>query len=174
MTTDKKIEITKNIFEIAAILLAAIFFIYKILGGWLLVNVAIGIELERMHIPNHPNLDYLAITLNIDKKDSGSVVLEDVRVRITDPENGEEIAISSFFGIEKLEYTPISNKWALNRELKNQRLTPGTSTELSAFFKVPRSKPVLVDVSLISIRDFSASKNQIRATKVSLPVAKLN
>lgn len=103
MAYSEIINNTKNILEIVAISMAAIFFIYKLLGWWLFVNVAV--EPERTSIPKNIPFDYLAITLNIEKKDTGSVVLESVIVRVSDLINGDKIAILPLAGIGKLEYT---------------------------------------------------------------------
>lgn len=174
LTYSEKTEVTKNIFEIAAIGAAAIFFVYKILGGWLLVNVAVTVELDRQPDPINDKKDYIAVTLKIEKKNAGSVVLDSVRARFLDLKNKKEIGIISLEGVRKLEYTQKPDEWLSHRENLKQRLTPGTTTQLSGIIAVPRNIPILVDVSLVSRRDFSSSKNQIRATEISLPKAKTN
>ena len=159
----------KDMVEILAIAAAAIFFAYKVLSGWLFVNVAICIDLDRKQVPNDPSMEYLAIMLNIEKKQTGSVILKNVRARVTSINGKEEFALINLEGIEKLKYEQEPSSWGLHEEGLKQRLTPGTTTQLSGLARVPKEKPVLVDVSMISRGDFHISDNQIRATKISLP-----
>ena len=181
-TGAKKIERIKGLLETVAIILAAFFFIYKVFGGWLLVNVAINLDLERNYVPNDSSKDYLAITLNIEKKDTGSVVLDKVRARVTDISGRKLFDIISLSGVEKLEYDQDDKSWILDKTKLNQRLAPGTTTQLSGLVEIPTEIPVLVDVSLVSKPDFGfkiikkdfglIKNNQIRATKISLPKSK--
>ena len=171
-TCTKNIEVIKACIEILAFACAALFFIYKVFGGWFLVNVAINLDLERNYVPNDSSQDYLAITLNIEKKDTGSVVLDKVRARVTDISGREVIDLIPLSGIEKLEYDQDDKSWVLNTKKLKQRLTPGTTTQLSGLVEIPTGIPVLVDVSLVSKQDFAPNKNQIRATKISLPKSK--
>ena len=139
-----------------------------------MVNVAIGVELDRQPNPMNDKKDYIAVTLKIEKKDYGSVVLENVRARFFDLKNQKEIAIIPLEGVGKLEYTQKPDEWLEHHDNIKQRLTPGTTTQLSGIIDVPKNIPVLVDVYLVSKRDFSSSKNQIRATEISLPKAETN
>lgn len=70
----------ESIGKITGFFLAACFFIYKLFTGWLIINLEVGIEAER--IKYNDISDHLAIHIKLSKGSTDSVWLKDIEVKV--------------------------------------------------------------------------------------------
>src|SRR5687768_14696107 len=81
-----KIERSKNIIEILAITAGALFFAFKILDGWMGVSLTIEMKAERIASTN--NQDIIAVQVDLEKGDIGTIGLYDAEIRAVFPDDG--------------------------------------------------------------------------------------
>src|SRR5438128_2685602 len=79
-------EVIRHLAEAAAILVAAGYFLYRLWRGYFIQNMAISVRcLRKTSTGTNTNEDYLAVTVNVAKRDRGSVDLQDAKVRVSWP-----------------------------------------------------------------------------------------
>lgn len=153
--------------KIATIIAGGLFFTWKLVTGWLIINLKLSVALDRETIDNGEN--YLAIVINLEKGSNDSVWLKDITAKVR-TEN-QEIKIVRFDNElrwllaeeEKINWNEVHPKG------KRLMLSPGETLQISSFAVVPRNEPVLVDVAVFGTRKFWRPGFQWRATAVSLP-----
>lgn len=163
----------KAIVELLAYAGAAAFFLYKAVTGYLIVNVALSVKVERVKFTDSE--DYLSIATTIKKGPNGSLVLHDCRARVND---GTDVTFQS---IRRLSYAsdPESNVKQIIFDKRSEsypllRLTPLEEATFSAFLKVPHGKPCVVEVAVLGILTGGTRVGQWRTSMVSLPLSEEN
>ncbi|MCF0065109.1 hypothetical protein MUK70_06410 [Dyadobacter chenwenxiniae] len=150
----KEIE---QLFKVLALYAAFCFFVYKLITGWLIINLKIKLDQNRTHIDK--SFDYLAISLNIEKGPTDSVWLKDIqlKVRSFDQQGSElESKIIRPIGFQRSEIN-LSDQNAIWTEQKENRLmtiSPGEATSFSAFTTVARECVISVEVLILGTRPF--------------------
>jgi len=171
-TTRNVLENIKLVAEIAAYASAASFFVWKLRGGYLIVNAAVGIDVQR--VKHNDTSDYLAISAKLIKRGIGSLVLHDARARLTCAGQVTELALA---GYERLAYRYDEANPPRARVLFNQQsdsvpflfLTPDEEATFSTYAKIPNSEPCLVEVVFSGTRVRRKRIGQWRSSLVSLP-----
>jgi hypothetical protein len=67
--------------EILAYFFAFLFFLFKVVSGYFVANLSVGIECSRQSDPADKMTDLLTVTLTLSKGDLGSVQIHDIQVR---------------------------------------------------------------------------------------------
>jgi hypothetical protein len=160
------------LFTKAALIAGAGFFLWKVVAGWLVVNVEISIETIRQ--PETAEEDLLAFKITFKKGNTDTLQIKDIQARVSYQHNGEEKEI-----IEKF---PEINKFSVNDEdvinwekpdaTKKISLSPNESFHFGRFVKVPSGVPVIVESVLHGTRTLWWSGFQWRASVASLPCKK--
>ena len=77
----------ESILKIIALVGAALFFLWKAFTGWLIVNLEITIDIIRQTKVYEPGMDFLNITLNLQKGSTDALWLKNIAVRLKDTNN---------------------------------------------------------------------------------------
>lgn len=160
--------IIKNWLEIAGLLLAGGFIVWKILVGWFAANLNLSISSER--VAKDEENDFLAITVTLDKGTTDSVKLKDVSLHISvegQKDRMERIGIAhlSTEG-DQLGWPTDGN--APKEALPKYLLAQGESLQLAKAYDVPSHLPVTVEAAVLAKRAFYKPM-QWRAVHISLP-----
>ena len=79
---------TDGVVRIVAMIAAGVFFAWKLLTGWLFINLRVELKLER--IQKDDAFDHFAIALLLEKGPTDSVWLKHIEARITSPMDPKE------------------------------------------------------------------------------------
>lgn len=161
-----------NWVKIVALLAAGVFFAWKVLTGWLFVNLTVGLKLER--IQKDDVTDYFAITLSLEKGSTDSVWLKHIEVRITSSIAPKEQRIDMTDETRRLHVHSKRLVWdQVESEGRGIALSPGESTTIARFAEIPSQCPAHVEVVIFGDRTFWRKTGfQWRASAVSLPIGK--
>jgi len=165
-------EEVKNVLTIIAAFSAAVFFIWQIVAGWLVVNVEVSIVTERQTKSNEE--DWLAFKLVFKKGKTDTLQIKDIKARVI-TQDGSVVpgGLFSFDEIHKLSATNNIVDWSkLNEDARNISLSPEESFHLGRFLKVPVDEPLIIEMVLHGTRTMWGRGFQWRASAVSLPVKK--
>jgi hypothetical protein len=171
----------KAIAETAALVCAGLFFGYKFLSGYLLMNLSLSVTTCR-HMRNETT-DILVVALKLTKGDRGSTDLHDAKVRVscTGGETISEVvgADRRTFQTQKLGNSDrrVIDFSSRSAKVPLIRLTPGEETTFSAHFEVPRELICTVEAAVLGSRPrwpairwlFDERIGQWRASVVSPP-----
>jgi hypothetical protein len=168
------LEVAKTIAETAAYVAGFLFFVYKALTGYLIVNVSVSGTTDRARATEKE--DNLTISATLKKGKNGSVDLHDARARVSyETTEGTRAKEVSFIGIERLSF----NSGSAERKLINftkpsvsnsfLRLAPEEEATFSGVTRVPCSATCVIEVAFIGKRSWSWKVGQWRTSLVSLP-----
>ena len=101
----KALELTSRIF---VFLSAGAFFLYKVRSGFHFVNASIDIDIQRPGDPAGGD-DYLAISVNLSRGDSGTLVLHNLFVRIKTKDGADLLKGEKVSGLERLDSKALRN-----------------------------------------------------------------
>jgi hypothetical protein len=183
----KRVEITKDCFEIAAYLAALVFFLYKALSGYFIVNMSIKVSTERKRKPEADGTDYLGVNVEVKKGERGTVRLHDAKVRLRSAVRNA--ILSGPVDLNTIERTNCSDPmpdlpnlpsrpsidWTrVSSDAPRLNLPPGDETQLCAFFEIDTKEPCMIELvilaQLTSFGVFNPQRfGQWRASCVSLP-----
>lgn len=152
--------------KILALILAAVFFAWKICVGWFAANLDLSISSER--VARDEENDFLAITVTLDKGTTDSVKLKDVSLRLTVEGKNEHI---ERIGFERLPTEGDRLRWPTDGTSPTDPLyllAQGESLQLAKAYEVPSQIPATVEVAVLAKRAFYKSF-QWRAFHISLP-----
>ncbi len=169
----------ESFFKVVALGGAACFFLYKLMAGWFIINMVMGIRTERAPVENTAS-DHLAVTVTLDKGSTDSLHIQDIKVRIA--ELGKDAASPQFrevpiSGFKRLAESSDGGAalWADSGSPATIAISPGEKAEFATYAQVPHDKAVLVEVVVLGDRFLSRAwngfSNQWRASAVSLPPA---
>jgi hypothetical protein len=152
------------------------FFVWKLRGGYLIVNAAVDIHVQRVKC--NETSDYLAVSAKLIKRGIGSLVLHDARARLTCSGQVTELALA---GHERLAYrydeaNPPRAKVLFNQQSESVPflfLTPDEEATFSTYATIPNSEPCLIEVVFSGTRVRRKRIGQWRSSLVSLPHTQL-
>jgi hypothetical protein len=166
-------ETLKTAAEAFAFASAGGFFLYKLISGYLVVNLDLSLTCER-RCSGSRQIDYLAVTAVVKKGDRGAVILHDARARISVPAPGEE-HLKKLSSIVRLSFKKsegileLLEKQSKKSPLLN--LSAGEQTTFSTFFRVLADQPFMVEVTVLGNWPWHPKTvYQWRASQVSLPI----
>lgn len=171
-----------KIFQVLVIVFAFEFFVYKLLTGWLISNLNVKIEAERMW--SEELKDHLAVKLILTKGGIDSVWLKKIHLKVSEvisDDRSKNICINE---IEPLNYEKRSLKdpndlW--NGPVKSRyTISLGEEACFSAYQPVDSGKVIAIEVLVLGTRffygieSFSSTEMSIqwRSSVIVLPVKK--
>lgn len=180
---DHDLEKLETLFKIVALFAAFYFFSYKLITGWLIINLSIKLETERQH--KDETTDHLIIHVFLSKGHTDSVWMSDLMVQVSEYEqlfnerNGAGAStltgrtLVNAVGTDRIallgdELVPEDSSRSLN-------ISPGEETRFSAYAQVQRSSIVALEVVVFGKRPFYNIQNftndpiQWKASLVVLP-----
>lgn len=146
--------------KILAYLGAASFFIYKAVTGYFIVNLSLSASCERKRTSN-ANLDNILLNVTLNKGDRSSLVLYDMKAKVSYARIEE---ILTFSGINRLSFNEEKSSEVVKRTIEFNRLSKFPFLRLSAgeqtsfallIENVPTDQICRVDVAVL------AKKNSI-------------
>jgi len=153
----------------AAVLAGAGFFLWKVMAGWLVVNLEIYIETERQEETDKEDL--LAFKLIFKKGNTDTLQIKDIQARVRLEDEKRIVRVFEFSEIHKLKANNSKVDWNnFNADRKNISLSPGESVHFGRFVRVPVGAPVIVEAVLHGTRTLWGRGFQWRASCTSLPV----
>lgn len=176
------LETFKNIFTIIGFLVASCFFIYKILTGWLIINLNINIDQERIHLDE--GNDHLVIHILLAKGQTDSLWLKDIVIKVIEMDTpvkevdlhqgSGKFEIIRPVGIERIR---TGNYWQPEGKDRLLTISPSEETRFSAYIQVNKLSIVVLEVVVLGTRPFYNIENenendfiQWKASKIVLPV----
>ncbi len=140
-------EYTETHLKELLVIAAAGFFLWKVLAGWLVVNVQISIEAERQVGPNKQ--DWLAFKILLKKGNIDTLQIKDIQARVKYEENSLPVTKEfQFDEIHKLIAKEDNVVWGELHTSKNISLSPGESFHLGRYLEVPTGVPVIIEAVL--------------------------
>ena len=166
------LEVTKNIAEILGFLGGFIFFVYKVITGYLIVNV--GITAKGKRSKSTETTDYLSVAVTIKKGAHASLILHDARALFSWEGGNNEVEL---IGIHRLSFktvkkeitkkTAVFNK--LSKSVPFLRLTTDEEATFSGMTEVPKGKPCTIQVVVLGMRHGGSKVGQWRTSLIVLP-----
>jgi hypothetical protein len=159
----------KNCGEGVGFIGAGLFFFYKFISGYLLINMSISVEFKRRNL-SVGDEEMLVITTKLKKGDQGAVLLHDAQARVS---YSDKSFIVPFSDIERLSFSHQSNPsrqaiaWSRSKKAPFIRMSPGEETEFSSTCRVPKQALCKVEVVILGHRPTSGKFGQWRASCVS-------
>ena len=177
MPVPEWLEIAKTATEVAAFSGATMFFGYKAVTGYLIVNVSLSARANRVRAD--ADWDHLAVAATIEKGSSGSLELHEAKARVSWTGTAEE---HSLVGIERLSYVTDPNPphrkrltfGGVSRSRPVLRLAPGEHATFSAALKVPQSEVCMIEVAVTGRLTSGWKQGQWRTSIVALPIRSSN
>lgn len=155
--------------KVAALVGAGIFFVWKLLTGWLIINLKVSIKLDRL--PKSRNADHLAITVLFEKGSTDSIWLQSVSARVKWPGHTDPKPIDMS---EEFRWLIVDQKgigWDQHRDGYGPiALSPGEAMSVARAATVPADVPLEVEVAAYGKRTFWPRGFLWRTSAVSLPV----
>lgn len=155
--------------KVAGILAAALFFLWKLFTGWLIINLQVSLDLKRQRYDERN--DILAIQLNLKKGATDTLWIQDISLRVAPEDSTFKPIIIEFPELTQLAVAENKLIWdALSPKAKKLTLSPDESLQFGRAVPVPRDMPALVEVAVFGNRTFWSTGFQWRASGVSLPI----
>ena len=166
-----------KIFQILLIVVGSQFFVYKLLTGWLISNLNVKIEPQRLYFDNQR--DHLGIKLTLTKGSIDSVWIEKILIRVSQFTADSPTKIEYFGDIEPINYHKRDvgvNFWQ-GSQIGLYTLSIGEETSFSGYLTVTSGYIVLVETLVLGTRlfygieSFNKTKKYIqwRSSAVVLP-----
>jgi hypothetical protein len=163
--------------KVFALVSAGLFFSWKLIAGWLIINLSLAVSTQRQYLDEQH--DVLAITLTLDKGPTDTLRLSSVSVRVApDPPAPSSTAQTvTFSEVRELQVDSDGNViWPEPETPRSKKkvitLSPGERTQFARSILVSRDVPYLVEASVTGWRHFWWRYFQWRASAVSLPTEK--
>ncbi|MFN3849402.1 MAG: hypothetical protein ACK4NY_08245 [Spirosomataceae bacterium] len=158
-----------DILKTIGLVAAGCYFLWKVIAGWLVINLEIAIETERQE--ETPELDLLAFKILFKKGNTDTLNIKDIQARVYG-EGVEKPEVFEFSEITKLALSNHKITWSDNPKGTKISLSPSESLHLGRFTRVLAKKPVIVEAVIHGTRRFWGIGFQWRASVVSLPPKK--
>ena len=168
-------EDAKAIAETIALVSAAAFFIYKVVAGYLYVELSLAVSTTRTHLDSE--IDLLVISAKLKKGSRGSVRLHDAQAKIT---YDKMVKYIPFLGIHRLSYVSgllsSTDRKTINWDKSSKsspllRLPPNEETEFSCHIQVPRTAVCDIEIAILGQVRSWFGIGQWKASHVSAPMA---
>jgi hypothetical protein len=158
-----KPEDYKNIAEAVALVMAALFFLFKLISGYLVSNLTLSLTAKRVKHPTEPGMALLAVDLTLTKGDRESALLKNVTITVTpvgEPAERKPLASPSIEGLKRMI-----------------RLAAGEGTQFSEVWNIPIDSVCHIEAAVDARVGFMPSVVPLeahwKASAVSLPSAQL-
>jgi hypothetical protein len=167
-----------DILKVAGATVTLLFFGYKLLTGWLIINLNVDLEAERK--PLDDTTDHLSLSVKLEKGGTDSVWMKIVELRVSQlveeggvfkAENSKTIRA---FGTKKTKSTIKEAGWG-DELPEAYTISPDESTVFGAYTVIESKKPYLIEVMILGTRPFYGIESrqgkpiQWRASKIVLP-----
>ena len=150
-------------------LTAAVFFLWKLFTGWLIINLQVSIDLKRQSYDGEN--DILAVQINLKKGSTDTLWIRDISLRVTPQWPADKPTVITFAELTQLAIVNKKLDWeAACPEAKNITLSPDESVQFARAILVPRNRPALVEAAVFGDRTFWSKGFQWRASAVALPI----
>lgn len=154
-----------------AIIATAGFFGWKIIAGWLIVNLEIAIETSRQ-FKDETN-DWLGINLLLKKGNTDALWLKDIAVKIYAYDGKPVNQIIRFEEFHSLTISDKKIDWDTpSKDKRNYTIAPGEIFRFGKIEAVPSGIPLIIEAAVFGKRAFWPKGFQWRASCTSLPVKK--
>lgn len=129
-----KPEDYKNIAEAVALVMAALFFLFKLVSGYLVSNLTLSVTCRRAKHPRNPGQELLAVDLTLTKGDRESALLKKITITVTPQGKAAEAKQLQGLGIKG--------------KSRMIRLAAGEGTQFSEVWFIPRDSVCSVEVAV--------------------------
>lgn len=144
-----------TIAQILGFLGAFVFFIYKVITGYFMVNVGISARGERSNATD--TTDHLFVAVTIKKGSHASLMLHDARARFGWDGGSKEVEL---IGIHRLSFKTVQDGITrkcvtfdkLSKSAPLLRFTTDEEATFSGMTEVPCNKPCSIEVVILGIR----------------------
>ena len=165
-------EIVKNYAQVAAWLVGALYFVVKLVQGYLVVDMSVTVVPTRQ-ASSSVDTDYLVASVTLNKGERASFRLHDAKIVVGQGETRQE----SKLDFQRFSFRRDKKLLSINFEKPSARvptlnLAPGESANVATWFTVSSAEPCLVEVVVIGTGFSSLVVGQWRASAVSLPLIK--
>ena len=150
------------------------FFMYKLLAGWLLVNMTVKVEGTRQAVSGDLQTDHLSLKVTLNKGSIDSVWIDKIEIRLREMRNGTS---ADFFvvplNIEKLGDTDL-DYWAGTKS-DFYTISSGEEACFAAYTTVPANVVVSAELLVLGTRLFYGIESSLdkriqwRSSAVILP-----
>jgi hypothetical protein len=166
----------EDVLEVGAAAFTIIFFGYKLVVGWLFLNLNIDLETDRRAAEGE--LDDLVLSMTLEKGSIDGFWLKDIDVRVSElAKDGEQEVKGCIkpYGMKKTHASDGKVNWGKD-EYPDYVLSPKEKTTFSAYTKVNSHAVILLEVNVLGTRPFYGLECkpgdkpvQWRASTISLP-----
>jgi hypothetical protein len=181
----------KDLFQILAWLAAFVFFVYKLISGYLIGSASLRLSCVRTAAKNQSGVDYLYVVAILKRGAGNSVELHDAKARVTYA-NGQALPDLRKLPESKQTPAPVESETKLIatdrlsswttpahvfqlkfHELSTRKpllnLAPGDEMQFAALYEVAEEKPCVVEVTILAKPWGTSNRAQWRASDILLP-----
>jgi hypothetical protein len=177
MTWKDVISQAGQVAAIAGVIAAGLYFTWKVLTGWLIINL--HLELEVVRVSRGDEKDLLAATIILDKGAIDTLRLTGVMARAIPVASGPtnaEIVQFMWAGLDPHLYyrTRGGTEWRIpeKKDIRKLTLSPGDRTQFATAHEVLAGQTYVVEAIVLGHRWFLYKRGlQWRASSISPPVA---
>jgi hypothetical protein len=164
----------KESIQTIAVFAVGIFFIYRLLTGWMSANMDVAIDSSRFHLNDQE--DYLAVDVKLERGEYGTLQLGDSQVRVTYLDSTAGPPPISLAGMQRLADKEGKLNWEKIAPEPHLNLHAKEKSEFAAALKVPRNAACIIEVTFLTHRRLDGLEwlggfhwGQRRSSSVSLP-----
>ena len=190
ITADKWLDI---LLKAAALLAGGGWFLYRAIAGYITVNLAMELEIERKRQDDRENV---SVKVVIKKGDQGKLELYTVKIRLRVADNlvteaqpitsprivsfGNDVSVNTQYmtceiaEISRLALNDTDNNLVYTRHARQNsrlRLAPGDEMTFSCLYQVPLNSICIVDAAVLGQKLAGHRTGQWRSSAISLPDA---
>lgn len=158
----------ESILKIVAIISAAGFFGWKIIAGWLIVNLEIEIQTDRRKMDEQN--DWLSINLLLKKGNTDALWLKDIVVRLYTPDGVQIFDNITFDEFQSLDIVKEKIRWSPPaKDRRKYTIAPGEVFRFGTIRSVKSNNPLIIEAAVFGKRAFWPKGFQWRSSVTSLP-----
>jgi hypothetical protein len=157
--------------QFAAIIAALVYFGWKLVQGWLLVNMSLSGTTERR--ARGDGQDDLVVAVTLTRGQTGSAAVHETAVRVSwsdDPRAPRTTHLKGTTRLETAKEQLFSLAPGWERADKPYKLPPGEATTWSCHVEVPTGQVCDIEIVVLGVQWPNRRAGQWRASLVSLPV----
>lgn len=165
----------KNVAETAALALAGLYFVYRTLSGYLIVNMSISIDCKRQRMPGGTG-DWLVIEVRLKKGELGTVSLHDAQVQVR---AADKVMRAPLTGFDRRSYRTESigdeSRRVIDWDNRSRtspfiNLSPNEEASFGCMTEVAIDQSCVVEAAVLGKRKFSWCTGQWRVSRVVPPL----
>jgi hypothetical protein len=183
----------KDVGQIVAWFSAAVFFLYKLISGYLIGSTSLRVTCSRTAVRSRAGRDYLCIIAIVKRGAGSTLVLHNARARVTYVQGQ---GLPDLRTIPEAKWVPavaesetdliaavrLSSGTAPGKVLKIKfdqvsseapllNLAPSDEMQFAAVYEVDQSLPCVVEVTILGKSWATWKRSQWRASDISLPIS---